>query len=120
MLIKSHKGVRHTGWLLAFVFFSLTFALTLPVKANPFQEKYDFYQQSKKIVDQLAELTNRPFLSSITLKEWVTEEDIKTLEKQLPLVIEGKQEKAKEYVALAWEGFNIQQTTRFFCRSLKF
>ena len=43
----------HHGWWLAFLFFSLSLALAIPVKANPFQNNLNNYEESKKIVQQI-------------------------------------------------------------------
>jgi len=104
LFIKRWKKRKHSGWWLAFLFFSLTLVLTIPVKANPFEQQLAAYQKSEEILQQLSDLTNHSFFKSVTLAENVTEKEIDSLSKQLVFVSENKQETAKEYLDQAREG----------------
>lgn len=120
LFIKLKYYRVHHGWWLAFLIFSFALAFTLPVKTNPFQENLTTHLRSKEIVQKLSDLTNRPFFSDVTLKDNVTEKDIKSLESQLPFVEKGRQNKAKNYLEKAWEGYEVQQIIQFFVEKLNF
>jgi len=118
IFIKWRKNKVHHGWWLAFLFFSLTLALAIPVKANPFQKNLMSYEKSNEIVSQLKDLTTHNLFMPVILNENVTEQDIKSLEKQLPLVSNSKQKKARKYLNQALEGLSVKTTTDFFVENL--
>ena len=111
----------HHGWWLAFLFFSLSLALAIPVKANPFQNNLSNYEESKKIVQQINDLYSKEWLEPVILKENITKKDIENFESKIKtLSSKGQQKKAKKAIETAWDGWNNQQATLFFVENLGF
>ena len=109
----------HHGWWLAFLFFSLSLALTIPVKANPFQNNLNNYEESKKIVQQINDLYSKEWLEPVILKENITKKDIENFENKIKtLSSKGQQKKAKKAIETAWDGWNNQQAALFFAENL--
>lgn len=111
----------HHGWWFAFLFFSLSLALAIPVKANPFQSNLDKYQNDEKTVQQINDLYSKSLLlfSPVELEENVTKDDIEKFEKQIKtLATKGQRKKAKKKIEIAWDGWNNQQATLFFIENL--
>ena len=113
----------HHGWWLAFLFFSLSLALAIPVKANPFQSNLDKYQKDEKTVQQINELYSKSLLlfAPVELKEDVTKNEIESFEKKIKtLSTKGQRKKAKKKIETAWDAWNNQQATLFFVENLGF
>ncbi|MDT2850367.1 hypothetical protein P7H60_14525 [Vagococcus carniphilus] len=109
----------HHGWWLAFLFFSLSLALAIPVKANPFQNNLNNYEESKKIVQQINGLYSKEWLEPVILKENITKKDIENFENKIKtLSSKGQQKKAKKAIETAWDGWNNQQAALFFAENL--
>lgn len=109
----------HYGWWLAFLFFSLSLALAIPVKANPFQNNLNNYEESKKIVQQINGLYSKEWLEPVILKENITKKDIENFENKIKtLSSKGQQKKAKKAIETAWDGWNNQQAALFFAENL--
>ena len=109
----------HHGWWLAFLFFSLSLALAIPVKANPFQNNLNNYEESKKIVQQINGLYSKEWLEPVILKENITKKDIENFENKIKtLSSKGQQKKAKKAIETAWGGWNNQQAALFFAENL--
>jgi len=121
IFITWRKDRVHHGWSLAFLFFSLSLALAIPVKANPFQSNLDKYQNDEKTVQQINALYSKSllFFAPVELREDVTKEDIESFEKQIKtLSSKGQRKKAKNKIETAWDGWNNQQATLFFVENL--
>jgi len=119
IFITWRKDRIHHGWWLAFLFFSLSLALAIPVKANPFQSNLDNFEKDKKTVQQINELYSKALFSPVELKENVTKNDIESFEKQIKtLSSKGQRKKAKKEIETAWEGWNNQQAILFFVENL--
>jgi len=119
LFFKFIPNRKHHGWWLAFLFFSLKIALTLPVKANPFQDKLLAFENDKKVVQQIKDLYSKKLLQPVKIKENITKNDIQSFEnKASKIATKGQQKKAKESLENAWDGWNNQQTAIFFTENL--
>ncbi|MFI3940102.1 hypothetical protein [Vagococcus fluvialis] len=119
IFVQWRKDRVHHGWWLAFLFFSLSLALAIPVKANPFQNNLDNYEESKKVVQQINDLYSKKWLEPVILKENITKQDIETFENKIKtLSSKGQQKKAKKAIETAWDGWNNQQAAIFFAENL--
>ncbi|MGL4390111.1 MAG: hypothetical protein ACRCTN_04365 [Carnobacterium maltaromaticum] len=119
IFMQWRKERVHHGWWLAFLFFSLSLALAIPVKANPFQNNLDNYEESKKVVQQINDLYSKDWLEPVILKENITKKDIETFENKIKtLSSKGQQKKAKKAIETAWDGWNNQQAALFFTENL--
>jgi len=119
LFFKFIHNRKHHGWWLAFLVFSLSLALTIPVKANPFQDKLLAFENDKKVVQQINDLYSKKWLQPIKLKENITKNDIESFENNASkIATKGQQKKAKESLENAWDGWNNQQTAIFFTENL--
>lgn len=118
LFFTTRKHQTHKGWWWAFLFFGLSLAFLLPMKAKPFEADKIAHEQSAAVLKQLDELTIGGWLSEEKLAENINETTIQEAEKQLPLVEKRKRKKAKELLNLAWDCWDIQQTEVFFSENL--
>ena len=119
IFVQWRKERVHHGWWLAFLFFSLSLALAIPVKANPFQNNLDNYEESKKIVQQINNLYSKNWMEPVILKENITKKEIESFENKIKTVSsKGQQKKAKKAIETAWDGWNNQQAALFFTENL--
>ncbi len=118
LFIKFRKDRVHHGWWLAFLLFSVSLALAIPFKTNPFQHNLTAYQKGEKTVQQINELYIAPLLQPVELNENVTKENIEALEKEIPKLTKGQQKSAKKGIEKAWDGWNNQVTLLFFVENI--
>lgn len=114
LFFTTRKHQIHKGWWCAFLFFGLSVAFLLPMKANPFEADKIAHEQSVAVLKQLDNLTIGGWLSEEKLADNVTDKTIQEVKKQLPLVEKRNRKKAKKQLDLTWNCLHIQQTEEFF------
>lgn len=118
LFIKLREDREHHGWWLAFLLFSVSLALAIPFKTNPFQHNLTAYQKGETTVAQIHDLYHAPLLQAIELSENVTKQNIEALEKEIPKLTKGQQKSAKKGIEKAWDGWNNQYTLLFFIENI--